>query len=336
MGGHHHMAVGLLWQQVHFFFVGFCYVLKQTERKSGMPCMLQWRWVCLPRCYKEQVWEGSSKARGGKKLMSRVKSAREKKGEDRAEKVRGEKIDLAAFEYVRAAGSWQQEFEKHSLTNPPLWQMPDVSHHFPAFQFMVCWHTQESYFSIEGQPGPGTPVHTGIPSAGAARAQLPLASGELCHAGLQFATWIPDKNCLLKKGIWRSIYKSLPSLRHEKEHDKECRWLFQCQANAWGLLRIYTAATLLAQGFPCCAATAASPLVSDLQLQPSGWFLSFLSPAWPSEKAALVHHWGLVTYSLASERWSRNIIEKQSFAPAIQMYISPRGHKRPGKWVRCF
>lgn len=66
--------------------------------------------------------------------------------------------------------------------------MPDVSHHFPAFQFMVCWHTQESYFSIEGQPGPGTPVHTGIPSAGAARAQLPLASGELCHAGLQFAT----------------------------------------------------------------------------------------------------------------------------------------------------
>jgi len=43
-----------------------------------------------------------------------------KKGEDRAEKVRGEKIDLAAFEYVRASGSWQQEFEKHSLTNPPL------------------------------------------------------------------------------------------------------------------------------------------------------------------------------------------------------------------------
>lgn len=180
------------------FFVGFCYVLKQTERKSGMPCMLQWRWVSLPRYYKEQVWEGSSKARGEKK-MSRVKSARENKGEDTAEKVRGETIDLAAFEYVTAAGSWQQDFEKHSLTNAPLWQMPDVSHHFPAFQFMVCWHTQESYFSTEGQLGPRMPVHIGLPSAGAARAQCPLASRELYHAGLQFATWIPDKNCLLRK-----------------------------------------------------------------------------------------------------------------------------------------
>lgn len=56
----------------------------------------------------------------GKKKMSRVKSAREKKGEDTAEKVRGETIDLAAFEYVTAAGSWQQDFEKHSLTNAPL------------------------------------------------------------------------------------------------------------------------------------------------------------------------------------------------------------------------
>lgn len=135
----------------------------------------------------------------GKKKMSRVKSAREKKGEDTAEKVRGETIDLAAFEYVTAAGSWQQDFEKHSLTNAPLWQMPDVSHHFPAFQFMVCWHTQESYFSTEGQLGPRMPVHIGLPSAGAARAQCPLASRELYHAGLQFATWIPDKNCLLRK-----------------------------------------------------------------------------------------------------------------------------------------
>lgn len=43
----------------------------------------------------------------------------EKKGrkEDRAGKVRGEPMDLAAFEHVRAAGSWQQDFEMCSLTN---------------------------------------------------------------------------------------------------------------------------------------------------------------------------------------------------------------------------
>lgn len=54
--------------------------------------------------------------------MSGVKSAREKKWgkEDRAGKVRGEPMDLAAFEYVRAAGSWQQDFEMCSLANPLL------------------------------------------------------------------------------------------------------------------------------------------------------------------------------------------------------------------------
>lgn len=40
--------------------------------------------------------------------------------EDRAGKVQGETMDLAASEYVRAAGSWQQGFEMCSLTNPLL------------------------------------------------------------------------------------------------------------------------------------------------------------------------------------------------------------------------
>lgn len=130
-----------------------------------------------------QVWGESSKATEGKK-MSGVKSAREKKGEkeDRAGKVRGEPMDLAAFEYVRAAGSWQQDFEMCSLANPLLWQMPDASHYFPTFQFMVCWHTQESYFSIEGRPGirkgheQGAPIGTGQPEPNL----NPWASRELC------------------------------------------------------------------------------------------------------------------------------------------------------------
>lgn len=89
----------------------------------------------------------------------------EKKGgkEEREGEVQGKTMDLAAFEYARAAGSWQQDFEMCSLTNPLLWQMPDVSHHFPTFQFMVCWHTQESYLSIEGNPGCGEAMNKGLP-----------------------------------------------------------------------------------------------------------------------------------------------------------------------------
>ena len=53
--------------------------------------------------------------------MSGVKSAREKKAkEDRVGKVRREPMGLAASEYVRAAGSWQQDSETRSLTNPLL------------------------------------------------------------------------------------------------------------------------------------------------------------------------------------------------------------------------
>lgn len=55
--------------------------------------------------------------------MSRVKSAGEKRvggKEERAGEVQGDTMDLAAFEYARAAGSWQQDFEMCSLTNPLL------------------------------------------------------------------------------------------------------------------------------------------------------------------------------------------------------------------------
>lgn len=74
-------------------------------------------------------------------------------------------MDLAAFEYVRAAGSWQQDFVMCFLTNPLLCQVPDVSHHFPTFQFMVCWHAQESYSSIEGRPRSGKAMNKGLPLA---------------------------------------------------------------------------------------------------------------------------------------------------------------------------
>lgn len=147
MGCHHHMAVGLLWQQVHFFFVGFCYVLKQTERKSGMPCMLQWRWVCLPRYYKEQVWEGSSKARGGKKLMSRVKSAREKKGGRQSREGKGREDWFSSFwvcqsSRILAAGVWKALPDKSSfVTN---------ARRFPSFPSLSVYgllaHSRKLFF----------------------------------------------------------------------------------------------------------------------------------------------------------------------------------------------
>lgn len=40
--------------------------------------------------------------------------------EERPGEVQGDTMDLADFEYARAAGSWQQDFEMCSPTNPLL------------------------------------------------------------------------------------------------------------------------------------------------------------------------------------------------------------------------
>lgn len=73
----------------------------------------------LPFKVSHQARGESSKRQEKGKKMSRVKSAAWGM-EDRAGNVQEEPMDLAAFEYVRAAGSWQQDFEVCSLTNPLL------------------------------------------------------------------------------------------------------------------------------------------------------------------------------------------------------------------------
>lgn len=112
----HCTAAGLLQQQVPVL-LGF----KTNGRAEHGNLKLTWR-LGLPFKLPQEtgVRRKQQGNRRGKKI-SGVKSAREKKEGAKTEgKVRGESMDLAAFEYVRAAGSWQEDFETRCLTNPLL------------------------------------------------------------------------------------------------------------------------------------------------------------------------------------------------------------------------
>lgn len=163
--------------------------------------------------------------------MSRVKSAGEKKGEkeERAGEVQGETMDLAAFEDARAAGSWQQDFETRSPTNPLLWQMPDVSHHFPTFSvYGLLAHSRKLFFYWR-EPRTWKGHAQGAPTGTEpSEPDLPFRQQELCQGqGCRGCHWTPDSSHCSERYLKGHLREFQPHLW--KDPDKQCRWLFQPQ-----------------------------------------------------------------------------------------------------------
>lgn len=189
--------------------------------------------------------------RGEKKIMSGVRSAREKSQgkEGRAGKVQGEPMDLAAFEYVRAAGFWNALSDKSSfVTN---------ARRFPSFPSLTVYgllaHSRKLFFywrktRIRKGHEQGAPVGTGHPEPNLN--PRPAGSSAWGRAA-KSATWIPDRNRLLRKVFEGAFLRAFQTLYVKKNMISSADGFFQHPACHTSTLRL------------CCG--AATALVSQLE-----------------------------------------------------------------------
>lgn len=139
--------------------------------------------------------------------MSRVKSAgEERRGRKREQGRYRDTRWIEQLEHTRAAGSWQQQFEMRSPTNPLLWQMPDVSQPFTLWSAGAL---KKVIFLLKGAQDVERPWTRGSHWYRTIRAWLSPQPGELCRAA-EAATWTPDSSRLLRE-VFEEAFKSLPT-----------------------------------------------------------------------------------------------------------------------------